>query len=94
MNRGGGGGVGGGGGGYGLENPARFCFYGTEKAKQWSETRLTKTEEQLKESVNYCLKFNISFLWKNSFVISNIRPDEARCQLEPQKSVRYSVSAT
>ena len=37
VNRGGGGGVGGGGGGggggYGLENPARFCFYGTEKAK-------------------------------------------------------------
>ena len=44
------------GGGYGLEIPARFRFYGTEKSTQWIETRLTKIEEHLKESVNYCLK--------------------------------------
>ena len=43
-------------GGYGLEILERFCFYEPEKATQWLETRLTKIEEQLKESVNYCLK--------------------------------------
>ena len=32
-------------GGYGLEIPARFCFYGPEKATQWLETRLTKMNE-------------------------------------------------
>ena len=34
----------------------RFHFYGPEKITQWLETRLTKIEEQLKESVDYCLK--------------------------------------
>ena len=43
-------------GGYGHEISARFCFYGSRKVTQWLETRLTKIEEQLKESVNYCLK--------------------------------------
>ena len=43
-------------GGYEVEIPARFCFYGPEKATQWLETRLTKIEQQLKEGVNYCLK--------------------------------------
>ena len=33
-------------GGYGLEILARFCLYRPEKATQWLETRLTKTEEQ------------------------------------------------
>ena len=41
---------------YGLEIPTRFRLYGPEKATQWLETRLTKIEEQLKESVNYYLK--------------------------------------
>ena len=44
------------GGGYGLKIPARFCFYGPEKSTQWLETRLTKNEGQLKESVNYWVK--------------------------------------
>ena len=43
------------GGGYGLEIPARICFYVTEKVTQWLETRLID-KEQLKESLNYCLK--------------------------------------
>ena len=43
-------------GGYRLEILARFCLYGTENATQWLEARLTKIEEQLKESVNYYLK--------------------------------------
>ena len=33
-------------GGYGLEIPARFCFYGPEKATQWLETKPAKIEEQ------------------------------------------------
>ena len=33
-------------GGYGLEIPARFCFYGPKKATQCLETKLTKIEEQ------------------------------------------------
>ena len=41
---------------YGLKVPARFRFYGPEKATQWLEMRLTKIEEQLKESINYYLK--------------------------------------
>ena len=44
------------GGGNGLGIPPRFRFYGPEKATQWLETRLTKIEEQLKESVNSYLK--------------------------------------
>ena len=44
------------GGGNGLGIPTRFRFDGIEKATQWLETRLTKIEEQLKESVNYYLK--------------------------------------
>ena len=44
------------GGGYGLGIPAKFRFYGPEKATQWLEMRLTKIEEQLKESVNLYLK--------------------------------------
>ena len=42
--------------GYGLKIPPRFHFYWPEKTKQWLETRLTKIEEQLKESIDYCLK--------------------------------------
>ena len=38
--------------GYGFEIPSRIRFYGPEKATQCLETRLTKIEEQLKESVN------------------------------------------
>ena len=34
----------------------RFRFYGPENATQWLETRLTKIEEKLKESITYCLK--------------------------------------
>ena len=45
-----------GGGGNGLGIPTRFRFHGPEKAMLWLETRLTKIEEQLKESVNYYLK--------------------------------------
>ena len=45
-------------GGYGFEIPARFRFYGSKKARQWLETRLTKIEEQLNESVNYCLNYD------------------------------------
>ena len=44
------------GGDYGLHIPARFRFYGPEKAMQSLETRLTKIEKQLKESINYCLR--------------------------------------
>ena len=44
------------GGGNGLGILTRFRFYGPEKTMQWLETRLTKIEEQLKESVNYYLK--------------------------------------
>ena len=44
------------GGGNGLGIPTRFRSYGPEKATQWLETRLTKIEEQLKESVNSYLK--------------------------------------
>ena len=44
------------GGGNGLGILTRFRFHGPEKAMQWLETRLTKIEEQLKESVNYYLK--------------------------------------
>ena len=43
-------------GGNGLGIPTRFRSYGLEKATQWLETRLTKIEEELKESVNYYLK--------------------------------------
>ena len=57
----------GGRGGYGLEIPARSRFYRPEKAKYWLETRLTKTEEQLKESVNYFLKLNIFLLVEEWF---------------------------
>ena len=39
-------------GGNGLGIPTRFRSYGLEKATQWLETRLTKIEEELKESVN------------------------------------------
>ena len=58
----------------GLKILARFRFYGPEKATQWLATRLTKTEEQLKESINYYLKRSINLLWKNGFVVTNIRP--------------------
>ena len=44
------------GGGNGLGIPTRFRSHGSEKATQWLETRLTKVEEQLKESVNSYLK--------------------------------------
>ena len=62
------------GGGYGLDIRVRFHFYGPKKATQWFKTRLIRIEEQLKESKNYYLKLNIGFLWKNGFVICNIRP--------------------
>ena len=42
-----------GGGCYGLEISAMFRSYEAEKATQWLESRLTKIEEQIKESVNY-----------------------------------------
>ena len=44
------------GGGNGLGIPTSVRSYGSEKATQWLETRLTKIEEQLKESVNSYLK--------------------------------------
>ena len=85
----------------GLKFRQGFVFYGPEKATQWLETRLIKIEEQLKESVNYCLKQNTSFLWKNGFVILNIRPvrfrnvtSKSRSQSGPQESVRYNMSTT
>ena len=85
----------------GLKFRQGFVFYGSEKATQWLEKRLIKIEEQLKESVNYCLKQNTSFLWKNGFVILNIRPvrfrnvtSKRRSQSGPQKSVRYNMSTT
>ena len=47
--------------------------------------------------MNYCLKQNTIFLWKNGFVIPNIRPvryrevtSKWRCQSETQKSVQYA----
>ena len=76
-------------GGYCLEILAR-----SEKATQCLETGLTKMKEQLKESINYYLKQNISLLWKNGFVIPSIRSvcyrevsSKRRCQSGPQKSV-------
>ena len=78
-----------------------FIFYEPGKATLWLEKRLIKIEEQLKESVNYCLKQNISFLWKNGFVIPNIRPvcfrdviSKRRCQSRPQKGACHTEVST
>ena len=43
-------------GGYGLEIPANFYFYGSEKAINWLENKINKIEEKLKENVKHYLK--------------------------------------
>ena len=43
---------------YGLEIPANFVFLWTRKGHylQWLKNKITKTEENLNQTVKYCLK--------------------------------------